>query len=161
MMTVLLGATTLAAGPSAMADGFICETSEKDLNIKVFNHNLPQLGTRNVAVMVLSDPRIKSGRKTIARFAEAKGTLANEGSIYTATVNLRENPDHQPGKRLVGTRLGQLENIVMEIDFQYSLPLQHGELTSGRMSFFKKNGSVFERRLDCTRYLKRKSSRLK
>src|SRR6185503_10108376 len=70
----------MVASSAAYADGFKCETLAGDLAIKAYNNTQPSEGTRTGAVMVLSDPAVNSGRKTIARFTDVNGVLTSQGA---------------------------------------------------------------------------------
>src|SRR4051812_35537711 len=64
------------------------------------------------SVLVLSDPSVAGGRKTIARFTEENGVLEvtsgdhGDGDFYVAKVDLRFNDSARAGEYLLGTRLG-------------------------------------------------------
>ena len=145
----------LTISASAMADGFKCQTVEGDLNVKVYNHTSPAVGTRSVSTMIVSDPKVQGGRKTIAVFTSAKGTLDFHGTgVYEANVDLRMKESRRAGEYLVGTRLGELDTILLDLDFNYASPVEAGDLVTGEAIFTKRNGDIIERELVCERYLK-------
>ena len=144
----------LAASGAARADGFVCQTVEGDLNVKVFNKTRASEGTRNAAVMVLSDPAVSGGRKTIARFTDANETLANEGARYTANVDLRFNDSERKGELIGGTKLGHLKTIDLDVAFSYADPVADEAGIEGVLTLTKRNGEVITLDLDCARYLK-------
>ncbi len=139
---------------SAHADGFNCQTVGGDLNVKVYNHTNPEVGTRVAAVMVVSDPAVKFGRKTIARFTQVHGVLENRASKYEANVDLRFNDSSRKGELILGTKLGQLDAIIADIDFSYAAPVADGQLVSGKLVLVKRNGDRINADLSCARYLK-------
>ncbi len=140
---------------SAYADGFVCQTPQGDLNVKVYNHVRPEDGTRNASVMVLSDPRVEAGRKTIARFTDINETLMSKGARYQADVDLRFSDSSRKGELIGGTKLGALKSIELEVDFTYSAPVARDTVLPGNLTLVKRNGEVIEiEDLDCTRYLK-------
>ena len=141
---------SLFAG-NAFADGFVCQNEAGDLKAKVFNHTQPEEGTRNAAVMILSNPQLQSGNKTIARF-RAPQTLTNEAATYLARVDLRFN-DHRAGEYLAGTRLGYVKNITLAVDFSYAAPVEEGTETSALMTVKKRNGDTIKVDMVCARYL--------
>lgn len=145
---VLVGANV------AKADGFVCETLRGDLNVKVFNHTNPNKGTRNAAVMVLSDPSIQFGNKTIASFSDVKSTLGNSGATYVADVDLRVSESNRGGELISGTKLMYLDQIVLDIDFAYNQPVEAGEEIDAKMTLIKRDGQHIVRHLTCSRYLK-------
>ncbi len=153
-LSLITLAATLAITGSARADGFTCKTVEGDLKIKVYNHTQPEDGTRNVAVMVLSDPAIGLGRKTIARFLDINETLTSLGATYEANVDLRFNDSGRKGELVAGTKLGQLKTIVLDLEYSYNQPVRTGAVLPGTLELIKRDGSTISRDLECTRYLK-------
>jgi hypothetical protein len=143
---------TLSA--SAQADGFRCQTTDGDLNVTIYNHTNPEVGTRVAAVMVVSDPAIGHGRKTIARFTQVNGVLESRSSRYEANVDLRFNDSSRKGELILGTKLGQLDAIIADIDFSYGAPVAAGEEVEGKLILVKRNGDRIRADLNCARYLK-------
>jgi hypothetical protein len=62
-MKSLFIALLLTLSVNAFADGFKCEQLIHTLKIKVYNNTQPTEGTRNPAVMVLSDSSVAFGKK--------------------------------------------------------------------------------------------------
>jgi hypothetical protein len=151
---ILVMAAVMASSSAAFADGFVCETRSQDLNVKVYNHTAPEYGTRNAAVMVVSDPSVSHGRKTIARFTSVNGRITNKGAFYVADVDLRYKDSKRKGELIGGTKLGELDKIVLDVDFSYSRPIANGEEVRGMLSLNKRNGQVIDLAVDCYRYLK-------
>ena len=144
----------LFSSVSAFADGFVCLVPNRDLKIKIYNYTDPDEGTRNAAVMVLSDPTVSDGRKTIARFSDIDSTLDNYGAAYEAEVDL-SNPDTgRAGERILGTRLGSIDRFKVELAFNYNSPVADGEEVFGSLHVLKKNGEEIPAVLECVRYLK-------
>lgn len=152
-MKILVAMMILGASV-AQADGFVCETLERDLNVKVYNTLSPDVGTRTAAVMVFSDPSIQQGRQTIARFTDANGTLTNTGARYDAKVDLRYADSGRAGELISGTKLGALSHLYMNVGFYYSTPVKKGEALWGKLVLVKRNGERIDRDLSCARYLK-------
>lgn len=148
----ILAFATLSA--SAHADGFECQTANGGLNVKIYNNTDPQVGTRVAAVMVVSDPAVGAGRKTIARFTSVHGVLANRASTYVATVDLRFSDSERKGENILGTKLGNVDTITADIDFSYAAPVAAGEEVSGKLTIARRSGSPIEADLVCSRYLK-------
>lgn len=153
-MKSLLVASLMVLSSVAMADGFKCEQLDSGLNIKVFNKTDASAGTRNAAVMVLSDSNIGSGNKTIASFKANKRTLGQNGTSYMAQVDLRVSESSRSGENILGTKLGQIAKIYVDVDHNYNEPMANGEYTTGTISIEKRNGDVKSFDLDCARYLK-------
>ena len=140
---------------SAQADGFVCESVSRDLTVKVFNHTDSQIGTRAPAVMIVSDPRLSEGRKTIATFSDAQGLLTKSSSTYAANVDLRYASSNRAGILIGGTKLGELDEIQLAVDFSYREPLAFGETTKGVITLVKRNGREILFDAECARYLKK------
>lgn len=156
MKKFMMVGLVLLAATQARADGFVCETLDGDLRIKLYNNTQPEEGTRNAAVMVLSDPSVQQGRKTIARFTDVNGTLANTAATYEANVDLRFADSRKKGEYLLGTRLGQLDSIIVDVQFSHGTPVRAGEELEGILIANKRNGDQIVRDLSCIRYLKNK-----
>ncbi|MBI4924989.1 MAG: hypothetical protein HY843_03610 [Bdellovibrio sp.] len=154
LVIVTLAVGVMGLNGIAMADGFKCETRDGKLLVKVFNQVKPELGTRNAAVMVISDRDVHVGRKTIASFKDASGLLSSRGANYVAKVDLRFADSRRKGELIGGTKLGELDRILLGVDFNYSQPVEEGEIVSGVLTLEKRNGDSIELDMDCTRYLK-------
>ncbi|MBI2604470.1 MAG: hypothetical protein HYW49_00160 [Deltaproteobacteria bacterium] len=138
----------------AFADGFVCKTLHNDLIIRVYNNTEPAYGTRNSAVMVLSDPAIDYGRKTIAKFTGVNTTLSNVSTNYAAFVDLRYLDSRRKGELILGTKLGYIKNFYLDVNFSYGHPIAPGEITTGNLEVLKRNGDSFDEPVRCKRYLK-------
>ena len=139
---------------NVMADGFVCEQPEHGLKVKVYNQTQAAAGTRNSAVMVLSDATVSYGRKTIASFTVNKRTLGSNGASYMAKVDLRVLESNRSGENILGTKLGQISKIFVDMDFQYNEPVADGEEVTGSIVIVKRNGTEQAFDLNCQRYLK-------
>ena len=154
MKTALIAFLALGFTTSAMADGFNCYTQDGAYSVKVYNQTDADAGTRNGAVMIISDNRVQYGRKTIAKF-EADNTLLNDdGARYIGNVDLRYSNSNRAGENVLGTKLGQIDVMILDVDFNYSAPMAHGEGIAGRVTVLKRNGAKIRAALACTRYLK-------
>ena len=136
------------------ADGFVCQTEAGDLTIKAYNNTQPENGTRNSAVLVLSDPSVGAGKKTIARFSHTNETLTNVGASYEAKVDLRFSDSNLGGRNIGGTKLAMLKTIVLDVNFSYSTPVAAGATVSGTLTLIKRNGQELTHEVSCSRYLK-------
>jgi hypothetical protein len=144
----------MSLSATAQADGYRCQTVDGDLNVKIFNHTQAAVGTRNGAIMVLSNPEVLKGRKTIATFTSEKGTLAQKGATYVGKVDLRVSGSDRAGEYVGGTRLGELKHVVVAIDHNILQPVAEGTELSGTISFLKRDGGDDFQELACVRYLK-------
>lgn len=153
-MKSLYIALMLTLSVNAFADGFKCEQLDHHLNIQVYNNTRPSQGTRNAAVMVLSDASVAYGNKTIASFSASKRTLGQNGTSYFAFVDLRVSESNRAGENVLGTKLGNIQEIYVDINFDYSVPLRDGQITDGYLTVVKRNGRNTIHDITCTRYLK-------
>lgn len=152
-MKLLISLLTVLSATQAMADGFTCKTYDGTLAIKVYNKTQPSEGTRNAAVMILSDAGVAYGNKTIAKFT-AEGTLENSGAEYDASVDLRRVDSSRKGENILGTKLGNVASISVQVDFKYNAPVPHGTELFGLVTIGKRDGSYVSEKMDCFRYLK-------
>ncbi len=153
MKTLFVLAAVLVSA-NAHADGFTCEATRDSLAVTVYNHTQPSEGTRNAAVMVVSDPSLQFGNKTVARFSDVNSTLSNRGAFYVADVDLRFNDSGRKGELIGGTKLGQLKHIKLDVDFSYGEPVNAGDVVPALLSLIKRNGDTIEISMNCSRYLK-------
>lgn len=154
VQTLSLVGLLAAFSGNAFADGFECQTAAQDLTVKIYNHTTPSAGTRVAAVMVVSDPAISIGNKTIARFTDTNGLLSSRSSRYEANVDLRFNDSSRKGELILGTKLGMLDTIIADIDFSYAAPVGAGEEVEGKLILVKRDGQRVYADLVCARYLK-------
>jgi hypothetical protein len=98
----------------------------------------------NESVMVLSDPAVAGGRKTIARFTAENGVLTSTDYVssiaFDADVDLRFSDSARAGEYLLGTRLGEVESIRVFVEVDGGTA--HLRLT-------KRNGAKIEHTLVC------------
>lgn len=152
---ILLTAVVLSAfAANAKADGFVCRTLENDLRVNVYNHVMPQNGTRTGAIMILSNPAVAPGRGTIATFENINELLSNHGPTYVAKVDLRYRNSNRPGEYISGTRLGYVDSILLDVFFSYYNNINRGEILAGQLLITKRDGARIHRNVECARYLK-------
>ncbi|MCB0408382.1 MAG: hypothetical protein KDD34_09270 [Bdellovibrionales bacterium] len=154
-MKKLMILTALILGAQfSHADGFKCLSTDGELQVQVYNHVMPEEGTRTVAVMVLSNPQVQEGRQTIAKFSAENATLSSGSMVYTAQVDLRFRESRTKGEYLAGTRLGYVDSLNLNVDFSYSHPVKEGTLLPAVLTVTKRSGEVIEMGMVCSRYLK-------
>lgn len=153
-MKTFFATMILALSTTAFADGFKCEQAEHYINVSVFNKTDASAGTRNVAFMVFSDSSVNYGNKTIASFTSSKRKLGQNGTSYLAVVDLRVSESNRAGENILGTKLGKIKEIYVDINHNYSQPIEAGEEADGTISVVKRNGDVTTFDVTCTRYLK-------
>ena len=155
-MKALISATivTLAA-LSAQASGYVCSADLGALKVQVYNQVQPELGTRNGAVMILSDNEVGHGNKTIAKFTSASGLLASRNFTYTANVDLRFSDSSRKGELIGGTKLGELDKIVLDVHDAFLIAeREEGNEVSAELTLVKRNGQEINLDATCTRYAK-------
>ncbi len=135
-----------------LADGFVCDATHESLRIQVYNRTQAVEGTRNVAVMVLSDSSKPRGQRTLLRFDADNDGLTNDGARYSATLLPRISP--LMDRQVQGIQLGQLHEVALKIDFSYRYPVGNDDLVAGVLELTQMNGDQLWVDLDCTRYLK-------
>jgi hypothetical protein len=160
---------------AAMADGWNCTTTTvdsksgcygkhsnaktcRDVNVRVRNHVHPAKGTRVVASIVVSDPALDFGNRTIMSFEnelrEGVSTVFSNGTRYEANVDSRYQGADVMGKYILGTRVGALKSAQFDVAFSYDRPVADGTIVGGKITLSKNNGDEIVRMMDCTRYLK-------
>ncbi len=154
MKHAIIAVLAMGFSGAAMADGFKCETLDGVYSVKVMNHLQPEAGTRNAAIMIISDNTVQYGRKTIATFEDADSLLENEGSVYDAEVDLRYSNSDRGGENFLGTKLGYIDSIRLSVDFFYDQPVPAGFALEGYLWVTKRNGDIESAEMFCTRYLK-------
>jgi len=138
--------------PSAHADGFVCDATHESLRVQVYNRTQPEEGTRNVAVMVFSDPSKPKGERTLMRFDADNDGLTNSGTRYTVIVEPMLVP--MVDLAVQGIQLGQLKEVGLSIDFSYHYPIPGDDRVAGVLELYQFNGDELFVDLDCRRYLK-------
>lgn len=144
----------LVSSGVARADGWVCGTTDSELKIQVYNHVDADRGTRNAAVMVISDKSVRGGNKTIASFSDAEGSLTNSGATYLARVDRHIAEGGRVGEYIGGTRLGYVRTVLLDVYFNYGRPVRDGLLVNGKLVLEKLNGQTVTKHVGCARYLK-------
>lgn len=152
---ILMAVLSVVTIAQAQADGFKCEGEKYGTSIKVYNNTQPVKGTRNVAVMVVSDLSREAGDKTIATFSDTQGLASSNGTEYKAKVDHRFKTV-QVGKEIAGMDISELYGIKLSINFNYTLdtPSSKGDLYSAVATYTDANGSRKFENMTCSRYLK-------
>jgi hypothetical protein len=152
MKTALLLATLL--GSTAFADGFICDNGAGNLRIKVYHQTQPEMGTRNAAILIASDPTLGAGNKTIATFSADNALLSSHSASYQADVDLRYKTSDRKGENIGGTKLGDLDSIKLDVDYSFSNPVPAGTEVDAELTLVRRASSDIQMPMTCTRYLK-------
>lgn len=145
--------TAILFGTPALADGFRCQVANHPLSVTVYNHTQPEMGTRNAAVMILSDSSIGEGRKTIAVLRDGSGLLRNDSALYEADVDLRFSESNRKGERVAATKLGQLKSVELDVDFVFGRIIEDESLDAV-VRLNKRDGEVLSYSASCERYKK-------
>jgi hypothetical protein len=139
---------------AAMADGFICDTANGQYTVKVYDQTSASKGTRNGAIMIISDNTIQLGRKTVATFESEQTLRDRQGASYEASVDLRYNNSNRAGENVFGTKLGEIDTIRLNVGYDYNSPVKSGEELDGQLIVLKRNGQKGKLQVACSRYLK-------
>jgi len=153
---------TLLLASTAQADGLICVGEQTATHFQVYNHTEAASGTRNPAILIVSSPFVKVPNKTIAKFyAAAAGNDASQQNLfyrghgmYEVQIDTAKNKTLRGGENIAGTKLAQLQKIVIDTHFSYSIPVKKGAAVLGVIYYTKRTGEVLSEKADCTRYLK-------
>lgn len=154
MKNILIAMMAMGFSGAAMADGFVCQSLNGIYNVKVYNHTDASRGTRTGSIMVISDNRIQSGRKTVATFEAEKTLVSGQGAKYEANVDLRYSTSNRAGENVFGTKLGELDVIKLAVAYNYSQPVPAGQELDAQIVAVKRNGAKSKLQMVCTRYLK-------
>jgi hypothetical protein len=155
MQTIIIAIMAVVAISTAKADGFKCEGVNTGINVQVYNHTNPSEGTRNAAVMIVSDSYINSPNKTIAKFTDENNTLVYQGyGLFQATVDLRYIESSKRGENIAGTKLGYLKNINLQVYTKYGRSTYVDKVFDSKLTYVKRTGEIIEEKAICTRYLK-------
>jgi len=145
LLTAFLGLPSLAH-----AAGFVCIDVDQDTRIDVYLSSLDPQGPAPVATkLVLLDPSRSAKRQNIATFDVNDGLLQTSGSQVRAVVDLTKPGTSRGGERVGGTRLNQLEALVLNIDVSYEEPINEGARYSAEVTYVKKNGQELHQDFDC------------
>lgn len=153
-MKAVVAMIAVLFGSQAFADGFVCENLQQGIRVKVYNHTQSEEGTRNASIMIISDLTVKNGRKTIATFEDSDSLLTNDGATYTSKVDLRFSGSERKGELLLGTKLGEVKFMILDIDYSFNYPVENGAIVDGEFILKQRNGNVIRTDVVCTRYLK-------
>jgi len=163
MKTVILKNMVLSAlllgSAQTYADGFSCVTDDGALAIHVYNKVNPEDGTRTASTMILSNPTVNAGKKTVATFSALNETLftahdSTDGLVYIGNVDLRYNDSGRKGEYLMGTRLGEVDYVRLDVAHNYLQPVQNNTVLQGAVTIVKRDGDLLSSWATCTRYLK-------
>jgi hypothetical protein len=159
MKKLILSTIVSLLSTMAFADGFNCSTKSDDLNISVYNMVNPTDGTRSPSVMVVSDPAVSTGRKTIAKFLANDGLLstphlADDRLTYVGKVDLRYNNSGRTGELILGTHLGEVDTVRLDVSFVYGDNLVDNQVVDALVILTKRDGERIIRQANCARYLK-------
>lgn len=141
------------------ADGWECyEIQKGPVVAKVYNYTNPSNGTRTASTMILSDRTVSEGRQTIATFNNWQNNLVSEGANYTAQVDKRfsniKDGELIPNSNGEGAKLGNVETVSLEVNFQYGEQLRDGDRRKGVLTVVKRDSDYFQLDMYCYRYLK-------
>lgn len=140
------------------ADGFICESPQGYLRIKIFHHTSFQTGgTRKVAVMVLSNPRVPMGKRTIGVFNESKGNLLRDSSAYIANFDFRfKGLYSKPQEFIKDISKRDIQTLEITPNFNINEPIAPAAKLKARFKMNLRSGQAYQGWIECIRYLKQR-----
>lgn len=150
---------TLALASVCKADGFLCRSANGNLNVKVYDSVQNVYGTRSAAYMIISNPQLHSGVRTLAVFSSAQGTLraySHSGAYrtYRGKVDLRFN-NVRKGQFVLSEPMAKLASVRLHIYFNYNRSqIANGGEVMGVVDLVERNGHHVYSETSCTRYLK-------
>ena len=157
IVTILV---TLAFASVSRADGFTCRSTDGNLSVKVFDYVHSRYGTRNPAVMVVSNPKLPRGYRTLAVFSSADGTLQaishrGEYRTYVGRVDFNSNSIHKH-VFVLSDPMTNLAAVQLHIYFNYNKSrIANGGEVMGVVELVSRNGRHIYSETSCKRYLKR------
>ncbi len=156
-ITTLIVAMAMAS--IGKADGFYCASPDGNLAVKVFDHVHRNLGTRNAARMIVSNPATESGTRTLAVFSSEQGNLwstPHDGQYlkYVGYVDLRYK-NIRKEKSILNEPISNLSTVTLNIYFNYRRSgLKDGQEVMGALDLSTRDGRHLYSELTCGRYLK-------
>jgi hypothetical protein len=139
---------------SALGEGFRCAALKGDIEAAVYHEVQPKRGTRNVAALIIQDPRAVKGQQTVLRFVKGKGRLNNQSAFYEAQMSSEAIAESSEAKELLGVALSELDKVHLAVQFTYGMPMKNGQKTRGLLSLLARSGEIIDREMNCRRYLK-------
>jgi hypothetical protein len=162
-IATMMGTLVLAA--VSHADGFKCDSLEGDVRIAVYNETAAEAGTRSASKMVVSNPLLKVGERTLAVFTAEEGNLTSGSALeaqqegdsgymtYTGNVDLRFR-NVKKSEAIMGAAIADMDALKLDVYFTYGQNLAKGEEVQGLIDLVKRDGVHEYRSAVCTRYLK-------
>ncbi len=144
-MKTLAVSLLMILAPLAYADGYVCESTQKNLHLEV-----QQVAVDSATIRV-SDPRANSA-EIIAQFSNARSNLNNRAASYEAKPDFDTLQLVNDGA-IGNTRLSELARVNVAMDFSYGKPLVDGEYVPGALYLTRHDASVEFIELDCERSL--------
>lgn len=157
MKTAALFFLVLMIPASALADGFICHGDQSGIEMAIYNQVNPHLGTRNPAVLVISDPALATSNHTEARFSPELNNFRYEGhGNYVAEVH--GNVFLFDSTSVAGHAVNSLNEIRLKIVFSYDKDaialVDSIDEIPGTIEYTDLNNQVSNESASCSRYRK-------
>jgi hypothetical protein len=135
-MKKIIVLASMVLAQAAHADLTRCQTADGAVRVKASS-----------AVLVISDSSIQPGNKTTARFTAENGTLkvepsSDDATVYTGDVDLRFNDTSLGGRNLLGTKLGYVDTIEVQV-------FGGDRQGQGEITLNKRNGQTITAELSC------------
>jgi hypothetical protein len=151
-MKTLIAMIATLLSTAAYADGFRC-LAPGEIAFTVYNHTQAASGTRNGAVMIISDRRPDAQPTTIAIFRSSDNNLTSNGTTYVANVDLR----FKSINRNNFFNIQELSTLTLDVDYNYNQPTAPRATVEGTVVYGYRNGTSSEVEVSCVHYFKNKS----
>jgi calcineurin-like phosphoesterase len=135
----------LAGASVAHADSFVCETADQSVRVKLQNHVHAAYGTREAAILVVSDLTAAPGTHTLITSTD----ITQNGPFWTANT-----PDGDSESKLGELFLAQIQKVTLDIpSYNFNESNKDGETLDGVLYLYddvNSDSSADRIALNCT-----------
>jgi len=135
----------LAGTSVAHADSFVCETGDQTISVKLQNHVHADYGTREAAILIVSDNTADVGGRTLITSTD----ISQNGPFWTANT-----PNGDSETTLGSLNLAQIQKVTLDIpSFNFNESNKDGETLEGVLYLYddvSSNSSADRIALNCT-----------
>jgi hypothetical protein len=137
----------------ASAQGFICTSLDETTQIDIYLVGGGSLHEFRPAprgkMMVVKDITLNPKRQVVATFSTKEGLLRTKDTSFIGKVDPKHPDTNSSGKRVGGTRLGQLKTITVEIDYSFQEKVSDGVRLAAQVTYNKLNGEDLAEDFEC------------
>jgi hypothetical protein len=159
--------TTILFSSTALAHGFVCTSLEQITQIEIHltgtGSLTPDVQPQDAQaqdfqdyrpsprgkLMIVKDITLAPKRQLVATFSAKEGLLRTKDTSFIGRVDPKHPDTNNAGKRIGGTRLGQLETITVEIDYSFQEKVPQGVRLAGQVTYSKTNGDDLAEDFEC------------